>query len=82
MLTILLFLSPNIVQKWDTAAPTALLKAVGGNLTDITGAEYSYDKNVRHNNATGILATRNPEVHKWIIDNIPTEVKISLTSQL
>lgn len=67
---------------WDTAAPSAILKSVGGILTDITGNEYNYDKNVRHNNLTGILASRNLELHKWIINKIPSDVKISLTSQL
>ena len=67
-------------KRWDTAAPSAILKSVGGTLTDINGIEYDYHKNVQHNNATGVLATKNLELHKWIVDSIPADVKSDLKS--
>ena len=33
-------------KKWDICAPEAILKAIGGNLTNIHGQPYQYDKEV------------------------------------
>lgn len=30
--------------KWDTCAPEAIIRAVGGNLTDFYGNQYYYQK--------------------------------------
>mmetsp|Transcript_5245 Transcript_5245/g.8798 ORF Transcript_5245/g.8798 Transcript_5245/m.8798 type:complete len:90 (+) Transcript_5245:242-511(+) len=43
--------------KWDTCAAEAILRAAGGNLTDFYGRQYFYDKNAKHRNSTGVLAT-------------------------
>ncbi|CAL8116258.1 unnamed protein product [Orchesella dallaii] len=34
------------LKKWDTCAPEALLQAVGGKMTDLSGQAYSYNKDV------------------------------------
>ncbi|MEE6473871.1 hypothetical protein FKM82_010197 [Ascaphus truei] len=50
------FASPGC-KKWDTCAPEAILHAVGGKLTDIRGNAFQYDKDVKHMNSAGVLAT-------------------------
>ncbi|XP_067421035.1 3'(2'),5'-bisphosphate nucleotidase 1 [Emydura macquarii macquarii] len=44
-------------KKWDTCAPEAILHAVGGKLTDIHGNPLHYNKEVKHMNSAGVLAT-------------------------
>jgi len=75
------FPSPGC-KRWDTAAAEGVLKSVGGCLTDITGSEYKYEKSIIYNNVTGVLASKDPELHKWMVNNIPDQAKSSLTSQL
>mmetsp|Transcript_1856 Transcript_1856/g.3497 ORF Transcript_1856/g.3497 Transcript_1856/m.3497 type:complete len:114 (+) Transcript_1856:709-1050(+) len=43
--------------KWDTCAGEAILRAVGGTLTDFYGKPYFYDKSMPHRNATGVVAS-------------------------
>ena len=50
----ILNLSTNL---WDTAAPEAMLRALGGNVTDFTGDRIIYDKEARVENCYGVLAT-------------------------
>lgn len=69
-------------KKWDTCAPQAIIESVGGKLTDINGTNYDYDKNVEHNNLTGVLACRSLSLHQWLLEQIPSEVKSALSSQL
>lgn len=46
-------------KRWDTAGPEAVLRAAGGELTDIRGNKYSYSKeNVKNPlNEYGVFAT-------------------------
>jgi 3'(2'), 5'-bisphosphate nucleotidase len=60
-------------KKWDTCAPEAVLRAVGGILTDLQGKPYSYNKDVEHLNAGGLLATAPGQDHEWYVKNIPPE---------
>lgn len=68
------FPSPGC-KRWDTAAPEAILHAMGGKLTDIHGNFYKYNKNVYKVNEEGTLATCVLESHKEYLDLIPQELK-------
>ncbi|KAG1665267.1 3'(2'),5'-bisphosphate nucleotidase 1 [Nymphon striatum] len=71
------FASPGC-KKWDTCAPEALLHAVGGRLTDMHGSLYQYDKDVKHRNSGGVLATAYEKNHQWYLERVPETVKSSL----
>ncbi|KAM6279298.1 3'(2'),5'-bisphosphate nucleotidase 1 isoform 2-T2 [Porphyrio hochstetteri] len=69
------FASPGC-KKWDTCAPEAILHAVGGKITDIHGNPFQYNKEVKHMNSAGVLATlRN---YDYYASRIPNTVKQSL----
>ncbi|RWS10277.1 bisphosphate nucleotidase 1-like protein [Dinothrombium tinctorium] len=72
-----IFPSPGC-KKWDTCAPEALLRSIGGKLTDVFGNSYKYDSTVKHANDLGVLATYSAAVHDWYCNAIPEEVKINL----
>jgi 3'(2'), 5'-bisphosphate nucleotidase len=44
-------------KKWDTCAPEAIIKSVGGDMTDRFGKKFSYDRNVNVNNDDGVLSS-------------------------
>jgi len=65
-------------KKWDTCAPEAVLKALGGHLTDLHGNELRYHKGVQTQNSGGVLATPPGVDHQWYINQIPQAVKNAL----
>jgi 3'(2'), 5'-bisphosphate nucleotidase len=65
-------------RKWDTCAPEAVLKALGGHLTDLHGNQIRYHQGVQQQNSGGVLATPPSVDHKWFIDHIPQNVKDAL----
>ncbi|XP_076284584.1 3'(2'),5'-bisphosphate nucleotidase 1 [Lasioglossum baleicum] len=65
-------------KKWDTCAPEAVLRAVGGTLTDCFGELYSYNAETLLSNEKGVLATAPGEDHQWYLSQIPDEVKALL----
>jgi len=68
-------------KKWDTCAPEAVLRAMGGVLTDITGQPYKYNKDVVHMDAMGVLATPNQQIHDDIVKDMPVEAVNSLKAK-
>ncbi|XP_060035201.1 3'(2'),5'-bisphosphate nucleotidase 1 [Erinaceus europaeus] len=69
------FASPGC-KKWDTCAPEVILHAVGGKLTDIHGNALQYNKEVKHMNSAGVLATlRN---YDYYASRVPDSVKSAL----
>jgi len=42
-------------KKWDTCAPEALLKSIGGGIYDLSGNSYSYFSDAEHINQNGII---------------------------
>ncbi|KAM5185167.1 3'(2'),5'-bisphosphate nucleotidase 1-like [Callospermophilus lateralis] len=69
------FASPGC-KKWDTCAPKVILYAVGGKLTDIHGNALQYNKEVKHMNSAGFLATlRN---YDYYVSRVPESVKNAL----
>ncbi|KAM4041104.1 3'(2'),5'-bisphosphate nucleotidase 1 isoform 2-T2 [Anomaloglossus baeobatrachus] len=73
------FASPGC-KKWDTCAPEAILHAVGGKLTDISGNAYEYHKDVQHMNSAGVLATlRN---FNYYSSRVPESVKQALVPKM
>lgn len=62
-------------KKWDTCAPEAILKAVGGKLTDMHGKEYSYDKDVEFPNRGGVFATAKGVDYDYLVAKIPADVR-------
>ena len=60
-------------KKWDTCAPEAVLRAMGGVLTDIRGQKYSYGKDAPHPDDMGVLAAYSPKVHAQIVADMPQE---------
>ena len=67
-------------KKWDTCAPEAILRALGGNLTDIHGNYYQYHATVRHKNLAGVIATSRATNHEEYVRKIPEEVLKELPS--
>jgi len=49
--------------RWDTCAGEALLRCVGGILTDLEGAPYLYDPDGDPTNRSGVLAARTAALH-------------------
>ncbi|XP_037751632.1 3'(2'),5'-bisphosphate nucleotidase 1 isoform X2 [Chelonia mydas] len=69
------FASPGC-KKWDTCAPEAILHAVGGKLTDIHGNPFHYNKEVKHMNSAGVLATL--KNFDYYASRVPENVKQAL----
>lgn len=67
-------------KRWDTCAPDAILRAAGGNFTDVLGKSIQYDYSEDHNymNYTGILATL--ANHDNLLSKIPQSVKTSVSA--
>lgn len=72
----------NGCKRWDTSAPEAVLRSLGGTITDVFGnhVEYSFRDDGNYQNNLGIVASINPTIHGKIINGIPKEVKSSLLS--
>lgn len=70
----------NGCKRWDTSAPEAVLKSLGGHLTDVFGnkIDYEYRSDGNYQNYFGIVASTNSQVHEKVIGNVPNEVKIRL----
>lgn len=68
----------NGCKKWDTCAPEAVLKALGGCLTDIHGKEYNYDKLVQFPNSGGVFASAKGVNHVDLLGKIPQDLRDSL----
>jgi len=79
--TAYVFPSPGC-KKWDTCAPEAILHAMGGKLTDMSGNQYEYHATVEHMNGEGVLATAISSDHAWYVDTIPQEIKAGVRSSL
>jgi len=79
--TAYVFPSPGC-KKWDTCAPEAILHAMGGKLTDMSGKQYEYHATVEHMNGEGVLATAISSDHAWYVDTIPQEIKAGVRSSL
>ncbi|KAL8618369.1 hypothetical protein ACOMHN_047441 [Nucella lapillus] len=60
-------------QKWDTCAPEAVLRAVGGQLTDVLGRPIPYHSHAEPRNSAGVLAT--VANHDWYVRQMPDPVK-------
>lgn len=73
------FASPGC-KKWDTCAPEAVLRAMGGMLTDIHGNDFKYQPDVVKQNTGGVLATAFADDHAWYLSRMPAEVKAILPS--
>ncbi|VDN53586.1 unnamed protein product [Dracunculus medinensis] len=65
-------------KKWDTAAPEAVLKAAGGNFTDVSGRLFYYGADAQVVNTGGIIATSNWVKHEDIVNGIPDHIKDAL----
>jgi 3'(2'), 5'-bisphosphate nucleotidase len=57
-------------KKWDTCAPEALLKLIGGLMTDKFGKKIVYSPKEDHSNRGGCVCTREAKNHTRIIDAI------------
>ena len=59
-------------KKWDTCAGEAIIKALGGNMTDVFGKQIRYDAEVGYPNKAGVLAAmRN---HEFYLSKIPANI--------
>ncbi len=63
----------NGTKRWDTCAPEAILRALGGGLTDCFGRDYSYEKrdDLTVENNFGLIASINrpPEYYSQFISD-------------
>jgi len=75
------FPSPGC-KKWDTCGPEAILHAMGGKLTDMSGNTYQYHSQVEHRNMEGVLATAISDQHQTYLEKIPQEVKDKVKDSL
>ncbi|XP_014681312.1 PREDICTED: 3'(2'),5'-bisphosphate nucleotidase 1-like isoform X1 [Priapulus caudatus] len=66
-------------KKWDTCAPEAVLRSLGGQMTDLHGNKFQYHKDVQRENTGGVLATVSN--HKWCLSRIPQCVKDVLPTE-
>lgn len=73
----LYFLSKASTFKWDTCAPQAILRALGGNILDMKkslhakkAVELNYSRNESSCNEGGIIAYRNPEDVERLLDEL------------
>ncbi|KAI6197029.1 hypothetical protein M3Y94_01177000 [Aphelenchoides besseyi] len=62
-------------KKWDTAGPEAVIRAAGGELTDISGRRLYYGADAQRQNTGGVLATACWVKHEDYVNAIPDEVK-------
>jgi len=44
-------------KKWDTCAPEAIIRSMGGSMTDVHGNNFTYFKNSELANKDGVLCT-------------------------
>eukprot|EP00123_Amoebidium_parasiticum_P014604 comp22572_c0_seq1/m.34441 comp22572_c0_seq1/g.34441 ORF comp22572_c0_seq1/g.34441 comp22572_c0_seq1/m.34441 type:complete len:294 (-) comp22572_c0_seq1:188-1069(-) len=57
-------------KKWDTCAGEALLRCVGGQVTDERGTSYKYGADVPYPNKEGVIATIDADIHRRCLDAI------------
>uniref|UniRef100_A0A0K0FYR7 3'(2'),5'-bisphosphate nucleotidase 1 n=1 Tax=Strongyloides venezuelensis TaxID=75913 RepID=A0A0K0FYR7_STRVS len=69
----------NGCKKWDTCAPEAVLRAAGGDLTDMMGNRYKYHPDVDIQNRGGVLATSPNCSHENFVNAIPESVRLELS---
>jgi len=62
-------------KKWDTCAPEAILRSVGGVLTDIHGKPYTYEAQVARDNLHGLIAACNQTVHQRVVQALAAKLK-------
>ena len=75
------FPSPG-TKKWDTCVGDAIVREVGGVLTDVNGHLLKYDSWENYGNKLGIIVSMNRATHQAILDKIPQSVKDSLAAKL
>lgn len=68
----------NGSKRWDTCAPEAVLRSMGGELTDVFGKPIEYCSRSSYQNYLGIVASVDGAIHKKVIDSIPLEIKNDL----
>merc|ERR1712061_231391 len=70
------FPSPGC-KKWDTCAPEAILRALGGALTDVHGNKLEYHSTVQRPNKGGVIAAVSNI--DFYLNKIPQEIKDKLS---
>ena len=68
-------------KKWDSCAGDALVRAVGGLMTDVRGELLRYDSWEEYRNRMGLVVSMHRNTHQMIIEKIPQEVKEALALQ-
>jgi len=64
------FFSPTAgTNKWDTCAAEAVIKSLGGDLTDIYGKRINYNRDEPTRNKNGLIATRQKD-HQGIVEKL------------
>lgn len=74
------FPSPG-TKKWDSCAGDAIVREVGGVMTDVDGRLLRYDSWEQYRNKLGLVVTMNRDTHQAILDRIPQHVKDSLAGK-
>ena len=74
------FPSPG-TKKWDSCAGDAIVRELGGILTDVNGEFLKYDNWEEYRNKLGLVVTMNALTHRAILERIPQSVKDTLTGK-
>jgi len=62
-------------KRWDTCAPEAILRELGGELTDMYGNRYNYEKTVAPNNSKGVLGTTFANDHSEYVQKVSSVIQ-------
>lgn len=57
-------------KRWDTCAPEVILRELGGELTDMHGVRYNYNKDTQPGNSRGVLGTAISSDHASYVSQV------------
>ena len=69
-------------KKWDSCAADAIVREVGGVMTDVRGRPLEYDSWENYRNKMGLVVSMHRDTHQLIIDKIPQDVIEALAAKL
>ena len=68
-------------KKWDSCAGDAIIREIGGLMTDVDGNQFKYNSWDNYQNRLGLVVSMNKDTHQAILDKIPQSVKDELAGK-